>query len=132
MKSQYGEYTVMFDEKQGSEIRDGKEYVILCVSNSYEKKFYLNPNFDNLPKKVKQELKAACVIATTESGGILVMEFDPKGNLLIRTQADEGDILYDEISAGLYVGKIQREQRELLEELELYYRVFFLGEELEQ
>ncbi|MDD6788915.1 MAG: DUF6145 family protein [Lachnospira sp.] len=121
----------MFDEKAGSEIIDGKEYVVLCVSNSYEKKFYLNPNFDNLPKKVKQELKAVCVIATTESGGILLMEYDPEGNLLIRTEADEGDILFDEISAGLYVSKIQHENRELLEELELYYKVFFLHQEID-
>ena len=88
----------MFDEKAGSEIIDGKEYVVLWV----------------------------CVIATTESGGILLMEYDPEGNLLIRTEADEGDIMFDEISAGLYVSKIQHENRELLEELELYYKVFFL------
>ena len=31
--------------------------VVLCVSNSYQKKYYLNNNFENLPEHIKQELK---------------------------------------------------------------------------
>ena len=29
------------------------ENVVLCVSNSYEKKYYFNPDFDKLPDDVK-------------------------------------------------------------------------------
>ena len=34
--------------------------VILCVSNSYEKKYYLNEIFEGLPQRVKDELKILC------------------------------------------------------------------------
>ena len=52
------------------------ENVVLCVSNSYEKKYYFNPDFDKLPDDVKNELKIMCVLFTEEVGGILDMEFD--------------------------------------------------------
>ena len=58
------------------------ENVVLCVSNSYEKKYYFNPDFDKLPDDVKNELKIMCVLFTEEVGGILDMEFDEEGNLL--------------------------------------------------
>ena len=52
------------------------ENVVLCVSNSYEKKYYFNPDFDKLPDDVKNELKIMCVLFTEEVGGILDMEFE--------------------------------------------------------
>jgi hypothetical protein len=47
----------------------------------------------------------------------------------LETQADEGDLLYDDIGCGLMIKKIQTEKSELLRNLELYYKVFFLGED---
>ena len=41
----------------------------------------------------------------------------------------EADAFFDEIGSALKIKQIQREKREFLESLELYYRVFFLGEE---
>ena len=105
------------------------ENVVLCVSNSYEKKYYFNPDFDKLPDDVKNELKIMCVLFTEEVGGILDMEFDEEGNLLFKSSADEGDLLYDEIASGMLVKKYQYEKRELLESLEMFFKVFFLGME---
>ena len=105
------------------------ENVVLCVSNSYEKKYYFNPDFDKLPDDVKYELKIMCVLFTEEVGGILDMEFDEEGNLLFKSSADEGDLLYDEIACGMLVKKYQYEKRELLESLEMFFKVFFLGME---
>ena len=98
------------------------ENVVLCVSNS-------NPDFDKLPDDVKNELKIMCVLFTEEVGGILDMEFDEEGNLLFKSSADEGDLLYDEIACGMLVKKYQYEKRELLESLEMFFKVFFLGME---
>ena len=36
--------------------------VVLCVSNAYQKKFYLNENFNGLPQSIRDELKIMCVI----------------------------------------------------------------------
>ena len=105
------------------------ENVVLCVSNYYEKKYYFNPYFDKLPDDVKNELKIMCVLFTEEVGGILDMEVDEEGNLLFKSSADEGDLLYDEIACGMLVKKYQYEKRELLESLEMFFKVFFLGME---
>ena len=108
----------MFDDK-----------VILCGSSIYEKIFYFNQEFDSLPKQIKEELQIMCVLFTEEVGGILDMEFDEEGNLLFKSSADEGDLLYDEIACGMLVKKYQYEKRELLESLEMFFKVFFLGME---
>ena len=46
----------------------------------------------------------------------------------METDAEEDDLLYDEISSGLLVGEIRRNRQEMLESLQLYYRVFILHE----
>jgi hypothetical protein len=105
------------------------EEVVLCASSAYEKKFYLNEEFSRLPEDIKNELKIMCVLFTEEVGGILELVFDKEGNLLFRTDADENDLLYDDIACGMLIKKMQYEKRELLESLEMFYRVFFLGED---
>lgn len=104
---------------------------ILCASSKYEEKYYLNPEFDGLPEGIKEELQAMCVLFTEDIGGILTMEFDEDANLNFVTMADKGDLLYDEIGSVLKVKQLREVKRELLESLELYYRVFFLGEQLD-
>ena len=71
------------------------------------------------------------MLFTEDVGGILTLEFEPDGTLEFRVQADENDYLFDEIGSGLKIRQYQREKRELLEALELYYRVVFLGDKLE-
>ena len=108
-----------------------KENVVLCGANSYEQKFYFNQEFKTLPEDVKKELQIMCVLFTEDIGGVLTLEFEPDGSLEFKVQADEHDYLFDEIGSGLKIRQFQREKRELLESLELYYRVIFLGEKLE-
>lgn len=105
------------------------EKMVLCASNAYEKKYYLNDQFSNLPERVKQELQIMCVLFTEEVGGILILQYEEDGTLQIITEADEGDLLYDDIGCGLKVKQMQLDKRELLESLEMYYKVFVLGEE---
>ena len=100
---------------------------VLCACSAYEQKYYLNPEFDALPTQIKEDLNVMCVLFTEDVGGIIELVYDENGTLLIKTDASEEDILYDEIGSGLKVRQIQRERRELLESLELYYKVKFLG-----
>ena len=55
--------------------------VVLCVSNAYQKKYYLNENFNGLPQTIRDELKIMCVLYTEDVGGILELVFDEDGNL---------------------------------------------------
>ncbi|MDO4268364.1 MAG: DUF6145 family protein [Eubacteriales bacterium] len=101
---------------------------VLCGSNSYEQKYYFNEAFASLPEAVKSQLKVMCVWFTEECGGILTMEFDGDGTLEFKHVTSEYDGYYDEIGADLKIKQFREEGRELLEALEMYYRVFFLGE----
>ena len=71
-----------------------------------------------------------CVLFTEEVGGIFTIVFEEDGSIAMETNAEEDDLLYDEISSGLMVGEIRRNRQELLESLQLYYRVFILHEDL--
>ena len=98
---------------------------ILCSASRYTEKYYFNPKFNNLPKRIQDELKVACVLFTQQVGGVIMLYYDKEGNLDILTQSNEEDLLYDEIGCGLKVKRLQIEKRELFEQLEQYYELFF-------
>lgn len=108
------------------------ENTVLCGASSYEQKYYFNQEFKALPDHIKKELQIMCVLFTEDIGGILTLEYTPEGELEFKVQADDNDYLFDEIGSGLKIRQYQREKKELLEALELYYRVVFLGEQLEE
>lgn len=109
-----------------------QEEVVLCGASAYQKKYYLSEDFEGLPQGIKDELKIMCVLYTEDIGGTLELIFDEEGNLQFRTDAEEGDLLYDDIGSVLKVKQLQRDKRELLESLEIYFKVFFLGEDFEE
>lgn len=111
------------------EIRERK---VLCGANSYEQKYYFNSEFGKLPEGIKQELQIMCVLFTEDVGGVLILEYSPDGRLEFRVEADEQDYLFDEIGSELKIRQYQREKRELLESLELFYQVFFLGKDFSE
>ena len=96
-----------------------QDKVVLCGANSYEEKYYLNPDFDRLPDHVN------------DVGGILTLVFEEDGELCFEVTSEDFDPTFDDIGSHLKIKQIQREKQDLLEALQLYYRVFFLGEEIE-
>ena len=110
-----------------------QDKIVLCGANSYEEKYYLNPDFENLPQHIKDELKIMCVLYVLDVGGILTLVFEEDGELCFEVTSQEGDPMFDDIGSQLKIKQIQHdeEKQELLNQLQLYYKVFFLGEELE-
>ena len=102
--------------------------VVLCGANSYEQKYYFNEEFQSLSQSVKDELHIMCVLFTEDVGGILRLEFDEKGNLNLTVESKEDDFFFDEIGSVLKIKQLRAEKRELLENMETYFRVFFLQE----
>lgn len=100
--------------------------VVLCGANAYEQKYYFNEQFAAIPESIKEELHVICVLFTEEVGGIFTIVFEEDGIISLETDAEEDDLLYDDISSGLLVGEIRRNRQEMLESLQLYYRVFIL------
>lgn len=107
-----------------------EDKVVLCGASAYEQKYYFNKDFDKLPESVQQELQIMCVLFTEDVGGVLTLEFDDEGNLLFQVSSDEGDLLFDEIGSALKIKELRRTKQDLLEALEMFYKVFFLGIEI--
>lgn len=100
----------------------------LCGASHYEQKYYFNPDFALLPDSVKEELKILCVTFTEKAGGVITLFFDGQGHLHFQVESREGDSRFDEIGSELEIKRMQREQGQLLESLELFYRTFAQGE----
>lgn len=106
---------------------DGR--LVLCGANSYEEKYYLNPDFEQLPEAVRDELKIMCVLFVHDVGGILTLVYEEDGTLCFEVTSEEYDPMFDEIGSGLKIKQLRQQKRDLLEALEIYYKVFFLGGE---
>ena len=106
--------------------------IVLCGANAYEQKYYFNERFAKIPQSIQEELHVICVLFTEEVGGIFTIVFEEDGSVSLETDAAEDDLLYDEISSGLLVGEIRRNRQELLESLQLYYKVFILHEDIQE
>lgn len=135
------EYKKEFEEKEDLKIDEmqktnkGRVFeetaggrIVLCGANAYEQKYYFNPLFKEIPESIKKELNIISVLFTQEAGGIFTIVFEEDGNISIETNADEEDITYDEITAGLLVGEVRRKRQDLFEALGLYYRIYVLHE----
>ena len=107
-----------------------KDKVVLCGASAYEQKYYFNEDFRALPQSIQDELQIMCVMYTEEIGGILTLEFDKDGELQFKVEALDADAMFDEIGSVLRIKELQRSKQELLESLDLYYRVFVKKEDL--
>ena len=87
------------------------ENFVLCAASAYEKKFYLNPEFDQLPESIKEELQIMCVLYTEDVGGILMLVFDEDGNLELKVDHEENDFAFDEIGSVLKIKQLQQTKR---------------------
>ena len=103
---------------------------VLCASSAYEQKYYLAKEFETLPQAIKDELKIMCVLYTEDIGGIISLVFDEDGSLMFEVSSKEEDLLFDDIGSVLKVKQLKQEKQDLLEALEMYYRVVFLKEEV--
>lgn len=108
---------------------DGYRKVVLCGANSYEEKYYFNPDFAQLPTHVQEELQILCVLYVADVGGILTLVFDEEGTLQFEVMSQPDDFSFDEIGSRLKIKEIQRNQQDLLESLQMFYRVFVQKEE---
>ncbi len=107
-----------------------KEENVLCAASTYEQKYYFNQRFAALPIGIQEELQIMSVLFTEEVGGIFSLVFDDEGNLTMETEADEEDILYDEIGSALKIKQLQETKKELFESLELFYKTFILHKDI--
>ena len=82
--------------------------VVLCGANSYNEKYYLH-----------------------DVGGVVTLVFEENGELCFEVTSEDFDPTFDDIGSRLLIKKLQTEKSELLEALQMYFRVFFLNEDMD-
>lgn len=103
-----------------------KYRIVLCGANAYDKKYYYNKKFSKVPESIQEQLHIISVLFTEEIGGIFTVSFTPYGELVMESTREDGDLLYDEIGAPLMIKEIRKQKREMLEALEIYFKVTYL------
>ncbi len=96
---------------------------VLAYSSQYAQKYYFNDSLGVLPEEVKKEVLVLLIWLTEEAGGVAEMGFDETGELYLDSWCEEDDLGYDRVSAGLIISEIERDHKDLIHELELWYRV---------
>ena len=72
------------------------------------------------------------MLYTEDVGGILLLVFDEDGNLELKVDHEENDFTFDEIGSVLKIKELQQTKVELFESLELFFKIFYLGEEFKE
>ncbi|MCI8804704.1 MAG: hypothetical protein HFE59_02205 [Clostridiales bacterium] len=98
--------------------------IVLSAASCYNKKYYINPNMEkNLPSQIKDEIKALVASMAEKLHCIFTLGFYENGNIYIETSSVENDFDFDEIGAKLETEKIKKEKAELLNSLNLWFKV---------
>lgn len=106
--------------------RDGMEKkmekVILGYVSQYQEKYYWNEDAGVLPDAVKKEILMNMIFITEEAGGVCELGINEDGDVYIDSYCEEGDLGYDQVSGRLLVSEMERTKRELLSQLQTWYR----------
>ena len=99
-----------------------EERTLLAMVSQYTDKYFWNENLGVLQEEIRKEVLVLLIMITEEAGGITVLGFEEDGEVYLASTCEEGDLGYDEISAGLLIREVEREHRDLLEQLSEWYR----------
>ena len=98
------------------------EKVILGYVSQYQEKYYWNEDAGVLPDAVKKEILMNMIFITEEAGGVCELGINEDGDVYIDSYCEEGDLGYDQVSGRLLVSEMERTKRELLSQLQTWYR----------
>ena len=93
-------------------------------ASKYTRKFFWNPDFQDCPKELQQEMQILCVMFTEEVGGIVIVYFDDNGSITMVSSGEEDDPYFDRIGSGLKLEQVKGEKRQLFERIEAYYQLY--------
>lgn len=105
-----------------------KDREVIAGASAYEKKYFFNPKFQNMPENFQSEIKGWIIPIAEKVHGILTMGYEGTGEVYIEYASLESDYHFDEIGAALEVKKFQGENSIMLQDLKIWYRTFFTEE----
>ncbi len=97
---------------------------VLAAASFDEQKYFFEPRFLALPQAVQEEVHILCVTLADKLMCTFCMGFLPTGDLYFETVPSSQTVDFDDIGAQLELKAIEREKKELLKALKLWYLVF--------
>lgn len=94
----------------------------MVAVSSYNENYFIHEKFKTLPYNIIKEVKNICISIAVKTRGIFMLGFYENGVIFFETKGYE-DKGYDEILAKFEINKLEREERELISSLSLWYRV---------
>ncbi|NLK22170.1 MAG: hypothetical protein GX308_08910 [Epulopiscium sp.] len=100
------------------------EKEVMASASYYAQKYYSNPEFDEIPIAIKDDIKFICISLAEKLQGIFSMGFYKNGDIYFEIKSDEKDYDFDEIGASLEIKKLEKENKELIRMLKIWYRIY--------
>lgn len=108
------------------------EKKVIIAASCYKMKYFFNDEFSALPDIIKEELKEIAVVLAQKLHCVFTIGFMENSDIYFEATAEENDFDYDDIGAKLEINKLERTEKELINQLSLWYRVFVLGEKINE
>lgn len=96
--------------------------MIVCAS-PHTHKYYFEPKFSDIPQAIQEELTEAVANIGEKVNAVIAIGFYEDGDIYIE-QTQEDDVFVDEIGAELEIKRFQKEKKELLKALKLWYMLY--------
>mgnify|MGYP006894339477 CR=1 FL=1 len=97
---------------------------IFISASYYKQRYYANPEFDDVPVEIRNEMRALCIMLAEKLHGIVSVGFYSNGDIFFEAMAEESDYEYDEIGAHLEIKQIEKEKSKTLKALRLWYLMY--------
>ncbi len=99
-----------------------EKHVLISVS-PYLQKYYINDRYSDLPKDIKEMLRAKLGVIAEKTNAIISIGFDENGEVYME-QRYEDLSFYDEIGTELRLKKFQKEEMELLKSVKMWHTMY--------
>ena len=99
-----------------------EKHILISVS-PYVQKYYINELYKDLPKDIKETLRAKLGVIAEKTNAIITLGFYENGEIFME-QRYEDLSFYDEIGAELRIKKFQQDEVELLKAVKMWYMVY--------
>ena len=93
----------------------------LAGASREKQKYFFEPQFNELPDSIKEEIRNICIIMAERLGCTFVISFEDSGDIVFDIIKNENDFDFDDIGAELEIKSLQAEKKELIKSLKLWY-----------
>ena len=99
------------------------EKTIVISASPYNHKYYFEKDYKDIPSEIQEELIESIAAIAEKVNAIISLGFDEVGHIFIE-QTTEESVFADEIGAELEIKRFQKEKKELLKSLQLWYMIY--------